>query len=92
MNKPIDFTYKTDEIEFSASDVARIIEGKKRRLADLEECWYDFTRHMECGEIRQLKESCIEDEIEICILSEWLEGMMDGMTDLPELYKEEVTE
>ena len=83
--KPIDFVYKAHGIEFAGSDVARIIEGKKRRLADLEKCWDSFTRHMECGEIRKLKESCIDDEIEICILSEWLKGIMDARADLPEL-------
>lgn len=90
INKPTDFVYKAEGIEFDGSDVARIIEGKKIRLADLAECWDSFTRHMECGEIRELKESCIDDEIEICILSEWLEGVMEGMQELPEPYKEEV--
>lgn len=60
------------EIRFSLNDVERIIEGKKRRLDDLEGCWNDFTRHMECGEIRELKQSCIDDEIIIACLEKFL--------------------
>lgn len=88
-DKPKDYTYKTDGIEFTASDVERIIESKKRRLDDLAECWDSFTRHMECGEIRRLKESCIDDEIEICILSEWLHGFLEAVTNDYEIILEE---
>lgn len=71
-----DFVMDKDEqeIKFSLNDIERIIEGKKRRLDDLKMCWSEFTRHMECGEIRELEESCIEDEIIIAVLEKFLKG------------------
>lgn len=56
------------DVKYTKEDIERIIAGKERRLEDLEQCWDSFTRHMECGEIRELKESCIDDEIIISCL------------------------
>lgn len=78
--------FTTDGFIFTKEDVQKIIDSKKRRLDDLEHCWNEFTRHMECGEIRELKESCIDDEIMIHILSEWL------LKDVPEINVGEIEE
>ena len=58
------------DVKYTKEDIERIIANKERRLEDLEQCWDNFTRHMECGEIRELKESCIDDEIIIACLKE----------------------
>lgn len=58
------------DVKYTQEDIERIIANKERRLEDIEQCWDGFTRHMECGEIRELKESCIDDEIIIACLKE----------------------
>lgn len=58
------------DVKYTQEDIERIIANKERRLEELEQCWDGFTRHMECGEIRELKESCIDDEIIIACLKE----------------------
>lgn len=46
-------------------DAERIIKERQRRLDELSrpEIWDRYTRHMECGEEREFKQSCIDDEI-----------------------------
>lgn len=49
-------------------DLERIIENKQYVLNERERSWETTIRHMECGEIRELKQLCIDDEIIIeCI-------------------------
>lgn len=55
-------------------DVERIIKQEQARLDDLAECWNEFTRHMECGEVRTLKESCRDSETIIECLKEYLDN------------------
>ena len=74
-----DINVTTNEFIFTKEDVKKIIDSKKRRLNDLKHCWNEFTRHMEYEEIRELKESCVDDEIMIHILSEWL---LKDVTDI----------
>ena len=59
---------KYGDIKYLQKDIDRIITNTERRLADIEQHWDMMTKHMECGEIRQLKESCIDDEIIISCL------------------------
>ena len=59
---------KYGDIKYTKEDLERIIANKEQRLEDLKNCWSDFTKHMECGEIRELKQSCINDEIIIACL------------------------
>lgn len=56
--------------------VERIIAEKRRRLDSLREpsVWHRYTKDMECGEYKEFKQSCIDDEIEIYILSRFLES------------------
>lgn len=46
-------------------DIKRIIASKKARLEALAQpgMWIRYTKNMECGEIREFKQSCIDDEI-----------------------------
>ena len=48
-----------------AEDIKRIIASKKARLEALAQpgMWIRYTKNMECGEIREFKQSCIDDEI-----------------------------
>ena len=61
---------KYGDVEYAQEDIERIIADTGRRLEDLEQCWDAFTKHMECGEIRELKQSCIDDEIILSCLRE----------------------
>ncbi len=56
------------------ADVLRIIAAKKKRLKDLSNpsVWERITRHMEGGELREFKQSCVDDEIIIEILEKSL--------------------
>ena len=49
----------------TVEDFKRIIAYKKRRLEHLAKpnVWISYTKNMECGEIREFKQSCIDDEI-----------------------------
>ncbi len=51
-------------------DLERIIARKQSRLDQLSipEVWDKHTKHMECGEYKEFKQSCIDDEIVIQIL------------------------
>lgn len=51
-------------------DFKRIISQLQSRLDDLSvpEIWHSFTKNMECGEYREFKQSCIDDEIVIEVL------------------------
>lgn len=60
------------KIEYTNEDIERIIANKERRLEDLKNCWITFTKNMECGEIRELKQSCVDDEIIISCLKKIL--------------------
>ena len=73
-------------IEYTQEDIERIIEYTERRLEDLENCWDEFTRHMECGEIRNLKQNCIDDEIILsCLRKErYLEALIENWKNLNE--------
>lgn len=55
---------------FNTKDVKRIIAKKQFRLDQLSnrEVWDRHTKHMECGEHKDFKQSCIDDEIVIEIL------------------------
>lgn len=55
--------YKYGDVTYIQEDIERIIENKEWRLAELADCWESITEHMECGEIRDLRQSCIDDEI-----------------------------
>lgn len=46
-------------------DAERIIKERQRKLDELSrpEVWERYTRHMECGEEREFKQDCIDDEI-----------------------------
>ena len=74
------------DVKYTQEDIERIIEYTVRRLEDLESCWDEFTRHMECGEIRDLKQSCIDDEIILsCLKKEWyLESLIENWKRLNE--------
>ena len=52
-------------MKISIDDIKRIIEYKKKRLEYLAqpENWIRYTKNMECGEEREFKQSCIDDEI-----------------------------
>lgn len=67
------------DVEYTKEDIERIIENKKWRLAELSDCWESITKHMECGEIRELKQSCIDDEIIISVLEQakYLQSLID---------------
>lgn len=56
------------------TDILRIIAAKKKRLEDLSKpsVWESITRHMEGGELREFKQSCIDDEIIIEMLEKSL--------------------
>ena len=49
----------------TVEDIKRIIAYKKRRLEHLAKpnIWISYTKNMECGELREFKQSCIDDEI-----------------------------
>ena len=49
----------------TVEDFKRIITYKKRRLEHLAKpnVWISYTKNMECGELREFKQSCIDDEI-----------------------------
>ena len=49
----------------TVEDIKRIIAYKKRRLEHLAKpnVWISYTKNMECGELREFKQSCIDDEI-----------------------------
>ena len=49
----------------TVKDIKRIIAYKKARLEVLAQpdMWTRYTKNMECGEIREFKQSCIDDEI-----------------------------
>lgn len=74
------------DVKYTREDIERIIANKERRLEDLEQCWDGITKHMECGEIRELKESCIDDEIIISCLrkSSYLELLIETWKRLNE--------
>ena len=62
--------YKYGDVTYTKEDIERIIEKKEWHLAELADCWESITKHMECGEIRELKQNCIDDEIIIHCLRE----------------------
>ena len=74
------------DVKYTQKDIERIIEYTVRRLEDFESCWDEFTRHMECGEIRDLKQSCIDDEIILsCLKKErYLESLIEAWKNLNE--------
>ena len=74
------------DVKYTQEDIERIIANKERRLEDIEQCWDGFTRHMECGEIRELKESCIDDEIIIACLKKerYLDSLIENWKKLNE--------
>lgn len=47
-----------------------IIAERKHRLEELArpEVWTRYTKNMECGEYKEFKQSCIDDEIIIAVL------------------------
>ena len=49
----------------TVEDIRRIIADKKRRLEHLAKpnVWISYTKNMECGELKDFKQSCIDDEI-----------------------------
>lgn len=49
----------------TVEDIKRIISYKKRRLEHLAQpnVWISYTKNMECGELRDFKQSCVDDEI-----------------------------
>ena len=49
----------------TVDDIKRIISYKKARLEHLANpnVWISYTKNMECGEEREFKQSCIDDEI-----------------------------
>lgn len=55
---------------FDIEDLKRIIAQKQSRLDRLSipEIWDRHTQHMECGEYREFKQSCVDDEIIIEVL------------------------
>lgn len=46
-------------------DIERIIAEKEYWQKERAECWDAFTRHMEMGELREYKQSCIDEDIVI---------------------------
>jgi hypothetical protein len=60
-----------EKIKYTNEDIERIIANKERRLEDLEN-WSTFTRYMECGEIKELIQSCVDDKIIISCLKKIL--------------------
>lgn len=52
-------------MRINAEDIKRIIAYKKERLEHLAkpEVWHSYTKNMECGEYKEFKQSCIDDEI-----------------------------
>lgn len=62
-------------MKISKDDIKRIIEYKKKRLEYLAqpENWIRYTKNMECGEEREFKQSCIDDEIIIEALERMLQ-------------------
>ena len=49
----------------TVEDIKRIIAYKKARLEALAQpgMWIRYTKNMECGELIEFKQSCIDDEI-----------------------------
>lgn len=49
----------------TVEDIRRIIAYKKERLEALAQpdMWIRYTKNMECGELKEFKQSCIDDEI-----------------------------
>ena len=66
----------SEEVKFSVNDVERIIATKQARLDALcnPVAWRSVTNHMECGEYKEFKQGCIDDEIIIAILKRFLRG------------------
>lgn len=66
----------SEEIKFSVNDVERIVESKQARLDALSipEIWRRMTNGMECGEYKEFKQGCVDDEIIIAILKRFLTG------------------
>ena len=73
-------------LKYTREDIERIIEYTEHRLEDLESCWRELTKHMECGEIRDLKQSCIDDEIILsCLRKErYLDSLIETWKNLNE--------
>ena len=46
-------------------DIERIIAEKEYWQKDRAETWDAFTRHMEMGELREYKQTCIDEDIVI---------------------------
>lgn len=46
-------------------DAERIVAYTQHRLDELAkpEVWDKYTRHMECGELKEFKQGCVDDEI-----------------------------
>lgn len=61
-------------MKIAIEDIKRIIAYKKERLEALSEpgVWIRYTKNMECGEVREFKQSCIDDEIIIAALERML--------------------
>ena len=58
------------------SDIERIISYMQARLDELSKpgIWLTMTKNMECGELKEFKQSCIDDEIIIDILKDQLKA------------------
>ena len=58
------------------SDIERIISYMQARLDELAKpgIWTIMTKNMECGELREFKQSCIDDEIIIDVLKAQLKA------------------
>lgn len=58
-------------MEVTRESIERIINHKKARLENLSnpDIWWRYTKNMECGEVREFKQSCIDDEIIISALT-----------------------
>ena len=67
-------------MKITTDDIKRIIAYKKARLEALAQpdMWIRYTKNMECGEIREFQQSCIDDEIIIVALERML---VDQLTE-----------
>lgn len=54
------------------TDIERIIAEKEYWQKERAESWDAFTRHMEMGELREYKQSCIDEDIIIDALKEYM--------------------
>lgn len=61
-------------MKIAIEDIKRIIAYKKARLEALAQpdMWVRYTKNMECGELKEFKQSCVDDEIIIEALEQML--------------------